>query len=202
MSLAHLEVLVEEPSAEAALRLLLPKILGDIPFAIHPFQGKTALLKKLPNRLRGYKNFLPEGWKILVLVDCDDDDCCELKARLEQMAVTAGLATKTSGQNYAVVNRIVVEELEAWFFGDWPAVKAAYPRVSEAVPRRRPYRDPDAISGGTWEAFERVLKEGRYYEAGLPKIEAARAIAEHMDPDRNTSRSFAVFRDGLRHMVH
>jgi len=31
----------------------------------------------------------------------------------------------------------------------------------------------------------------------LRKIEAAEQIAPHMDPTRNTSRSFQVFRDAL-----
>lgn len=57
----HLEFLVEEQSAEAALRVLVPKIVSaDTTFDIHAFNGKTALLRKLPNRLRGYRSFLPD----------------------------------------------------------------------------------------------------------------------------------------------
>lgn len=40
MSVAHVEVLVEEPSVEAALRALLPRLLGDVSFEIYPHQGK------------------------------------------------------------------------------------------------------------------------------------------------------------------
>ena len=36
MSVEHVEVLVEEPSAEAALRLLLPRILGAMSFQVYP----------------------------------------------------------------------------------------------------------------------------------------------------------------------
>jgi hypothetical protein len=87
--------------------------------------------------------------------------------------------------------------LEAWYFGDWQAVMAAYPRVSASAPNRAAYRVPDAIVGGTWEAFERVMIQGGYFQTGLPKIEVAQQIAPHMNPARNTSRSFQVLRDAL-----
>ena len=63
----------------------------------------------------------------------------------------------------STANRIVMEELEAWNFGDWEAVRAAYPRVSKGVPRQVGYRDPDAIAGRTWEAFERIMKRSGYF---------------------------------------
>jgi hypothetical protein len=60
MAMLHLEILVEEYSAEIALANLLPKILPpDVEFEIHSFQGKTDLLKKLPQRLKGYRPWLP-----------------------------------------------------------------------------------------------------------------------------------------------
>ena len=96
-----------------------------------------------------------------------------------------------------MVNRIVVEELEAWYFGDWEAVRSAFPRVSSTVPNQRRYRHPDAVRGGTWEAFERVLQRHGYFRAGLRKIEAARSIAPKIDPERNSSPSFETFRDAL-----
>ncbi len=99
------------------------------------------------------------------------------------------------------MNRLAIEELEAWFFGDWDAVRAAYPRVSKVIPNQANYRDPDAIKGGTWEAFERVLQRAEYFQTGLRKIEAARAVAGHWQPDSNRSRSFRVFRDVLMEMI-
>ena len=54
----HIEFLVEERSAEAALQNLLPRIFGSVAtFTIHPYQGKPDLLKKLPIRLKGYSIF-------------------------------------------------------------------------------------------------------------------------------------------------
>ena len=96
-----------------------------------------------------------------------------------------------------MVNRLAIEELEAWYFGDWPAVKSAYPKVPATVPQKAGYRDPDMITGGTWEAFERILRRAGYFDAGLRKIEAARAISAYMDPWQNNSRSFQSLRDAL-----
>ena len=203
MSVNHVEVLVEEPSAEAALHLLLPRILGDVAtFAIYPHSCKDELLTRLPERLRGYASWLPPDWRIVVIVDRDDDDCSELKRQLEQMARDAGLSTRTSrAQEIQVVNRLAIEELEAWFFGDWEAVRGAYPRVNAHIPQQARYRAPDAIRGGTWEAFERVLKNAGYFQTGLRKIEAARAVAAHMAPERNTSPSFRALHAALTQMV-
>ncbi len=203
MTVEHLEVLIEEPSMEAALELLLPKMLGSVTFKLHPHQGKTHLLATLPAKLKGYASWLPDEHRLLVVIDRDGDDCDALKRKLEKIALDAGLATKTSppGQRYAVVNRLAIEELEAWYFGDWEAVLAAYPRVNANVPAQAKYRSPDAITGGTWEAFERVLKRGGYFKTGLRKIEAARAVAVHMDPSRNSSPSFQRLRGALAEMV-
>ncbi len=188
---------------EAFLSGLLPRLLREVPFSIHPFQCKDELLGRLPDRLRGYANWLPESHRILIVVDCDDDDCEQLKQQMEEIALRAGLWTCSSPKDgrFTVVNRIAIEELEAWYFGDWEAVRAAYPRVSETVPKQSRYRDPDGIVGGTWEAFERVLKQTGYFKTGLRKIEAARTISLHTDPARNRSRSFAVFRDAVLEMV-
>lgn len=194
--LEKLIVFVEEYSMEAALEQLLPKLLGEVAFQVIRFQCKGDLLKKAPDRLRGYASWLPAGWRILVLVDRDDDDCMVLKAELENMAVAAGLLSKTAagqGRCFQVVNRIVIEELEAWFFGDWAAVQAAFPRVPATVPQKTGFRDPDAIAGGTWEALELVLKRAGYFSTGLRKLELARSVAGHMVIQNNCSRSFQAF---------
>lgn len=198
--LEKLFVLVEEPSMEAALEILLPKMLGAVEFKIRRFQCKNDLLKHLPDRLRAYRSWLPSNWAILVLVDRDDDDCAKLKQRLEAMASDAGLITKTTaGDNnrFQVANRIATEELEAWFFGDWSAVQAAYPRVPKTIPQKAGFRDPDAISGGTWEALERVLQRAGYFSTGLRKVECARAVAQQMEPNRNASKSFQALSGAL-----
>jgi Domain of unknown function (DUF4276) len=203
MSVEHVEVMVEEPSMEAALRVLLPKILGNLSFQCYSHLCKDDLLKQLPQRLRGYALWLPQRWRILIVVDRDGDNCDELKAELEEISSKAGLATRSAagGAVYAVVNRIAIEELEAWYFGDWAAVQAIYPRVSKTIPAQAKFRFPDAITGGTWEAFERILQKAGYFKGGFRKIEAARLIAGHMVPGRNTSSSFQALRRALTEMV-
>ncbi len=203
MPVRYVEFLVEEPSMGVFLRTLLPRLLGDLPFEIRTFQCKDDLLDKLPDRLRGYRAWFPEDYRIVVIVDRDADDCRALKQTLEQAADGVGFATRSrpSQGHFTVVNRLAIQELEAWYFGDWTAVRAAYPRVSERIPRRRGYRDPDDITN-TWEAFERVMQRAGYFKGGLRKIEAARAIAPHIDPARSTSRSFQILRDALIDLTH
>ena len=173
----HFEILVEEPSAQVALDVLLPRLLGpNHTWATHNFRDKQTLLRELPKRLRGYAHWIPPNWRIVVLIDEDRQDCLMLKARLNRAAREAGLADR-------VLNRIAVEELEAWWFGDMEALRAVYPRLPATLGRRSRYRDPDAIPGGTWEALDRELRRAGYRE-GLVKTEAAKRIAAFLDPDR------------------
>lgn len=205
----HIEFLVEELSAEETLKQLIPKIVGnDVTFKIHPFQGKSNLLKSLPARLRAYKNIIRyqyPNWRIVVLVDEDRQNCLELKSRLENMAKEEGLLTRSecaADEKFQVLNRIAIEELEAWFFGDVQAIRKVYPKISEHLASQSKYRNSDAINGGTWESLERVLKNAGYYSSGMPKTEVARNIAPFMNPEINTSKSFQIFKDGLRNLVN
>ena len=199
----HIVFFLEEPSAEAALEVLLPKIVSDnVSRYFHVFRGKAGLLKKLPSLLKAYRNWLPDDWRIVVLIDEDRENCVQLKAKLEQAALDEGFITKSSAptkENFQVLNRLAIEELEAWFFGDLTAVRKAYPRVSRNVERDTKYLDPDAIKGGTHESLQFLLK--RYYANRLPKIQVAQKIASYMEPSRNRSRSFQVFVEGLQACV-
>jgi len=53
-------------------------------------------------------------------------------------------------------------------------------------------RDPDASTGGTWEAL-RVLSRAGYHPAAMPKVKVARFLAAHMNPVRSAREV-----DGLR----
>ncbi|HAG85362.1 MAG TPA: hypothetical protein DCL61_30510 [Cyanobacteria bacterium UBA12227] len=205
----HIEFLVEELSAEVALRNLVPKMMPEeVTFEIHSYQGKSALLRKLPQRLQGYKQWLPPDWRIVILIDQDREDCRVLKSKLEKIAADAGLITKSVAQNnknnssFQVLNRLAIEELESWFCGDVDAIVAAYPKVSPHLAQQATYRNPDEIAGGTWEALERTLQRHGYHLGGLEKVNAAREISAYMEPQHNRSRSFQVFRDGLLDIVN
>jgi hypothetical protein len=198
MPAAHIEFLVEEPSMEAALGPMVPKIIGLTSFQIYPHGGKSALLSRLQDRLNGYRSWLREDCRIVVLIDRDEENCIALKRRIVEMVRNAGLLPRGGGSAspFNVLTRIVVEELETWYFGDWAAMRSAYPRLPATLPQKPRYRDPDAITNA-WETLERVMRGAGYFTGGLRKLELAASVGPHMDPARNTSRSFQVFRDGL-----
>lgn len=178
---------------EQYLRAMLPRFLSsNIRLDYITFSGKHDLLHKIEDRLRGLQR-IPDGDRIFVLVDRDQDNCEDLKQELESKATRAGIVTRSTAgaSDWQLVNRIVVEELEAWYFGDWDAVVAAYPRAPRGVAQKRPYRRPDDIAGGTWERFEREMKP--VFRGGLAKTQAAQRIGGTTDPDRCRSPSFQAF---------
>ncbi|NTU53471.1 MAG: DUF4276 family protein [Chlorobiaceae bacterium] len=83
---------------------------------------------------------------------------------------------------FQVVNRIAIEELEAWFIGDTEALKVAFSGLrGEVFPKS--FNNPD--NSGTWEHLHRFLKSKGIYKCSYPKIEAARKIAPYMDLSMN-----------------
>ena len=194
---SHIEIFVEERSAAEAVQLLVPKIRHDLGFRIYEFQGCGDLLAKLPDRFRGYSSWLPDEWRIVVLIDRDRQDCLELKRKIQGMARRARLRVRARrGAPAQVIIRIAVEELESRFFGDVPALRAAFPGVPVDLAKKAKFREPDEIKNA-WESLEAVLQRAGHFPTGLQKIRCARSIAAHMDPGNNRSTSFCVFRDAL-----
>jgi hypothetical protein len=195
----HFEFLLEEETAEKVLDNLLPHIVtGEHTYRCIRFQGKKDLLKNLPKELKGYARWIPNDYRIVVLLDRDRDDCIQLKSQLNQMAIDAGLIIKSPQNNnvFQVINRIAIEEIEAWFFGDADAMRAAYPRLSKNFETKATYRIPDNISN-TWESMERILQRSGYFKTGLRKTEAAYEISKNMHPLKNRSKSFQIFWQGI-----
>jgi hypothetical protein len=142
-----------------------------------------------------------EDLRIVVLVDRDNDNCAELKAQLERLASDAGLFTKSSTDRHGrfqVLNRIAIEELEAWFIGDTEALKCAFSSL-RGEPFPKSFNHPD--NSGTWEHLHRFLRSKGIYRSCYPKIEAARKIAPHMELSRNRSRSFRQFCQGVEALL-
>lgn len=196
----HIEFLLEEPSAQTALDLLLPKLLPpDTTWNCFPHRGKTDLLQRLPGRLKTYARQFPHQPELRVVVLMDaDTDCRRRKTELERIIAEAGLYTKTTaapGQQFRIITRLAITELEAWFLGDREAIQTAYSRVRPQHFSGLPAQ-PDAVSDA-WETLWRVLQAGGYYRAGKAKVEWAETIAPHLNPERNTSASFQYFRLGL-----
>ncbi|MBF9221945.1 DUF4276 family protein [Hymenobacter ruricola] len=198
----HVEFLLEEPSAEAALHQLLPRLLppGDT-WRCVPHRGKDALLLRLPSLLKTYASRIPHEPELRVVILMDaDSDCRKVKKKLEDLVGAAHLLTKTTAgpnQPFRVLTRLAVAELEAWFLGDRQAIQTAYSRV-RSHHFKGLNRDPDAIVD-TWETLHKVLREGGYYVNKYLKIEVAERIAEQLSTDlaRNTSASFRYFCEGL-----
>ena len=213
----HFEVLAEDKSGRIALDVILEKILGANgpvhSWRIHPYKGsghipqdlrevtdpsKRILLDQLPRLLRGYGRSLQPSAAVIVVVDLDDRDCTEFKQELLDVLNVCNPRPET-------LFRIAIEESEAWLLGDRAAVKAAYPGAKEPV---LDAYVQDSICG-TWEILADAvhpggsapLKKSGYPEAGKAKCEWAGAIAPYMEVDRNQSRSFQVFRDGVRHLA-
>ena len=212
----HFEVLVEDQSGGIALDVLLEKLLGENggthSWRLHSYKGlgripknlqteadpqKRILLNRLPRLLQGYgRSFqATPDYCVVVVVDLDARDCGEFKRELVDVLSACHPRPRT-------LFRIAIEEAEAWFLGDREAVEAAYPGVRTGVLEQY---DQDSVCG-TWEVLADAVHAGGsaqlrrvgYPEVGKAKCEWARRIAPHMDVNDNRSKSFQVFRDGVR----
>ena len=213
----HFEVLVEDRSGGIALDCIMGKILGANgsvhSWKIHGYKGigrlprdlhgvtdpnKRILLDRLPKILQGYGRSLDNiglPAAVIVVVDLDDRDCMAFKRELLDVLNACDPRPRT-------LFRIAIEESEAWLLGDREAVKAACPGAKDSVLNGY---EPDSICG-TWEVLADAvhpggsarLEESGYPAAGGAKCGWAETIAPHLDPDRNRSRSFQVFRDGVK----
>ena len=213
----HFEVLVEDLSGSIALGHILDKILGgnytEHSWRMHPFKGKgqlpnnlhrapnlknQQLLGNLPRLLQGFGKSLDDSSSVVVVVDLDDDNCLKLKQDLLNVLNACNPRPNT-------LFRIAIEESEAWLLGDRPALTAAYPNARASVLNNYVQ---DSICG-TWEILADAvypggsaqLKQSFYQVAGQAKSEWAEEIAPNLDIDANKSRSFQVFRDGVRNLA-
>ena len=213
----HLEILVEDQSGSIAMEFILEKILGvnggGHSWKIHPYKGigrlpkdlygvtnptNRLLLDRLPNILRGYGKSLQYPSAVVVVVDLDDRDCLKFKQELLNVLNACNPRPKT-------LFRIAIEESEAWLLGDRNAVKTAYPNAKDIVLNN--YVE-DSVCG-TWEVLADAvhpggsvsLKKSGYPDEGKAKCQWAREIGPHMDINQNQSKSFQVFRDGVRNLV-
>jgi hypothetical protein len=202
----QLDVLVEEWSAEIVVqKFFRPWLLHEsgrpLNIETRRFNGKPDLVDNLPIVLSGYARARRGGQdvRVAVLVDQDTDDCSMLKKNLERAAAGAGLdSLSRSGGPAAVVNRIAVRELENWYFGDWQAVRSAFPKVTGRAPA--PYRtNADATTYKTSDRFARTLAAAGVGETS--KRVWAERIAVQLDVSRNQSDSFRAFASGLLKLV-
>lgn len=198
----RVDFLVEEPSAKAALEHLLPRLLpAGCTYRVRAFEGWQDLLGDLKAVLQGYhRRIVREGeadLRVVVLLD-GDGICARCKASLEEKAAEVGLLTKTSagpGQPFHVLNRVAVQELEAWWLGDRDAIMAAYPDVKPHHFKGQDRNSDQPLKPN--DALWSVLKQGRYFLSGKRKTQWATDISQQIDPARSDSASFRYFCKGL-----
>lgn len=215
----HLEILVEDQSGKKALDILVPKIIGyGHTFKVHPYKGvgripknlngkadasKRILLDQLPKLLRGYGNTFfnyPDDYPAAVILICDLDDKCLKAFRQELFAILDACNPKPETRFC-----IAIEEGEAWFLGDIPAIKAAYPKAKETVLSSY---EIDAICG-TWECLAdavfpggaQALSDKGWRAIGEEKSVWSERIAPHMDIANNLSPSFCYFLAKLQELA-
>lgn len=211
----HFEILVEDQSGKKTLDILIPKIIGDNhTFNVHSYKGvgripknlgakgdasKRILLDQLPKLLRGYGTTFvnyPQEYPAAVILVCDLDNKCLKTFRQELFNILNTCDPKPETRFC-----IAIEEGEAWFLGDIPAIKAAYPKAKDAV--LNAYTN-DSICG-TWEYLADAVYNGGspalsakgWQAVGTEKSQWAEKISPHMDVANNISPSFAYFRGKL-----
>jgi hypothetical protein len=215
----HFEILIEDQSGKKALDIIVPRIISnEHTFIVHPYKGigripknlkgetdasKRILLDQLPRLLRGYGNAFsnfPNNYPVAVILVCDLDDKCLKEFRKELFAILNDCNPKPEARFC-----IAIEEGEAWFLGDIPAIKAAYPRAKETVLKR--YVN-DSVCG-TWEHLADAVFPGGslalsgkgWQVAGAEKSAWSQKITPHMDVENNASTSFCYFRDKMRELA-
>ena len=183
--MTELVFLLEEPSAEAMLMGLLPRLLPeDTTVRYIVFEGKQDLEKQLVRRLRGYQT---PGARFVVLRDQDAADCHGVKNALLQKCMEAG-------DKYTLV-RIACRELESWYLADLAAVECGLEMNGLAAHQeKKKFRNPDLLANAADELT--VLTSYRYQ-----KIGGSRAIGPHLNMNNTRSHSFAVFVAGVVKMA-
>ncbi|WP_123576572.1 hypothetical protein [Pseudomonas protegens] len=211
----HFEILVEDQSGKKALDILVPKIIGaDHTFNIHSYKGigripknlgvnenagKRILLDQLPRLLQGYGNAFanyPADCAAAVILVCDLDNKC-LNAFRQELFNILNACNPRPETRFC----IAIEEGEAWFLGDIPAVKSAYPRAKTTV--LNSYVN-DSICG-TWERLADAVYNGGstalsskgWQAIGAEKSNWSEKISPHMNVAINASPSFVYFREKL-----
>ena len=198
----HAAIFVEDVSTAETVTVLLSRLLADYPEhtdQVVPFGGKQRMLGQLRGRFYTLARARYAD-RVIVVIDQDTEDCEQLKRRIYEDAVSAGLVYRNQPTSESVLRiRIAMTELESWFIGDPSAVRAAYPRLTERDLRLQRNQHPDTLPDA-WEWLERRLTQRRYFPRGMRKVEAANAIATHLNltPDANTSQSFRLFLRTLR----
>ncbi len=175
---------LEEPSAEAMLAGLLPRLLPpDIKHRCVVFEGKQDLERQIVRRMHGYR---APGSRFVVLRDQDAGDCVAIKNALKAKCAEAAHPN-------AVV-RIACRELESWYLADLAAVEQGLQVAGvQRLQNKRLYRSPDE----TVTPSRTLARIAPCYQ----KISGSRAIGPYLNLDNGRSRSFSHFITAVRRIM-
>lgn len=179
--------LLEEPSMRVLLVDWLPRLfpgwVDGQHFQCVPHEGRSDLDRSIPRKLAAWR--IP-GDRFVIVRDNDNADCVDLKDRLRALCVKGGRPE--------TLIRLVCQELESWYLGDLAALAAAFdqPRTDTAAHRRR-FSNPDD--------WRKPSVEVKRLVPAFQKNSGARAMARHLVPENNHSKSLRVFVAGVRRVV-
>ncbi len=177
---------LEEPSAQAMLQGLLPRMLDPgIHVRLIPFEGKQDLEKQLVRRMRGYVN--PQA-RFIVLRDQDSaPDCTVVKHKLLRLCADAGRGAVS-------LVRVACKELETIYLADLAAVERALGVTGlNKHQGSAKFRQPDHLGSPSDEL--RKLTQGAYQKVG-----ASRLIGPHLDLANERSATFKNLVKGIRRL--
>lgn len=182
----RLVFLLEEPSMRVLLEGWLPRLVPGWVSGEHflcvPHEGKSDLDRSIPRKLAAWRH---PGDRFVIVRDNDNADCIEVKARLRRLCEQAGRPDS--------LIRLVCQELESWYLGDLAALAAAFdaPRIDSPANRKR-FDAPDG--------WQKPSAEVKRLIPTFQKIGGARAMAAHLDAQRNRSHSLHAFVTGVRRL--
>lgn len=178
--------LLEEPSAEAMLKGLLPRILPDTVERIYTvFEGKQDMEKRLGGILRGWQK---TNCVFVVMRDQDAAPRCQaVKNRLLEICHATS--------RHDILVRIACRELESFYLGDLEAVeKSMGIRGLAKKQDSKKYRSPDSLHSPGKEL--ETLTKGKYQ-----KVSGSRALGPLLKLVGNRSRSFNALLSGIRRVA-
>jgi hypothetical protein len=175
-------VLTEEASARIVVEHLADARGWLDRTKVIPHEGKSDLENSIPRKIGHWR--APEPPRFIILRDNDGGNCSRLKARLKNFV--------PDGAHDRVKIRIVMHELENWYFGDLEAVADAGLISKEkaiALLRNSRLRDPERLTNAKQEFRKLIDSYGQ--------IELATRISPHLKAARNRSKSFKQFLGAL-----
>lgn len=178
--------LLEEDSAKAMLKSLLPRVLHpSIQPRLIAFEGKQDLEKQMVRKIRGYNN--PDA-RFIVMRDQDAaPDCTVVKATLLKRCAETGRQTN-------ILVRIACRELESFYLADLAAVETAL-GVTGLVKHQNTakFRCPDSLPNPSKELI--TLTKQRY-----EKVRGSEAIGRNLSLGNVRSSSFKNLIGGIKRM--